>query len=62
MNKDLLGAYEDWVAEECLPNIWPDDLIYQKAQDMTHMQRAKALAWSVLLGPKPSETRGIQNV
>lgn len=55
MNKILLGAYEIWTAEECLPNIWPDDLIYQKAPDMSSMQRAKALAWSVLLGPKPKE-------
>lgn len=56
MHEELLGAYEIWVSEECLPNLWPDDLIYQKAQQMSSMQRAKALAWSVLLGPKPSKT------
>ena len=55
MHKVLLGAYEIWVAEECLPNLWPDDLIYQNAQQMSSMQRAKALAWSVLLGPKPKD-------
>jgi uncharacterized SAM-binding protein YcdF (DUF218 family) len=55
MHKVLLGAYEIWTAEELLPNIWPDDLIHNHVQDMSHMQRAKALAWSVLLGPKPKD-------
>lgn len=55
MHEELLGAYEIWVSEECLPNLWPDDLIYQNAQQMSSMQRAKALAWSVLLGPKPKD-------
>ena len=51
----MLGAYEIWTAEEGLPHIWPDRLILEITPDMTSMQRAKALAWSVLLGPEPKQ-------
>ena len=55
MSKVLMGAYEIWLAEELLPNEWPDDLLYQHVSTLSHLQRAKALAWSVLLGPKPKD-------
>ena len=55
MNKILIAAYELWTQEELLPTVWPDELIYQNAQGMSSLQRAKALAWSVLLGPKPKD-------
>lgn len=50
----LLEAYYLWTTEEGLPYTWPDNLLLKEVQDMTSMQRAKALAWSVLLGPEPS--------
>jgi hypothetical protein len=51
----LLEAYYLWTTEEGLPYIWPDHLLLKQVQDMTSMQRAKALAWSVLLGPEPTD-------